>query len=196
MVYPNSGSLLTPQIHSGLSTQIVVKVDSTTVGAIQRLQIQQNRDMNVWEEIGTDGIVEIHPKGATKININVSRIVFDELRITEAFARSFVNLQSQRIPFNIYIIDKTSSVNEKYAIIHVLNNCWFNRYSPTYQAENFLIMEEASLVCEYITSSREGQAVPYGGSRGISYEYDTIERSTDVNGRCGRLDSAGLLTRD
>lgn len=195
MTYPTSGSLLTPKIHSGLSTQMVVKVGRTTVGAIQRLQVQQNREMNVWEEIGTDGIVEIHPKGAAKININVSRIVFDELRITEAFARGFINLQAQRIPFDIQLIDRSSSMNEMDAIVHTFHNCWFKSYSPAYQADNFLIAEEATLVCEYVTSSRQGQAVAVGGTRGIQYEYDSIERSTDVNGRRGRLDSAGLLTR-
>jgi len=195
MPYPTSGSLISPKIHSGLSTQVVIKVGRTTVGAIQRLQIQQNREMSVWEEIGTDGVVEIHPKGAAKISLNVSRIVFDELRITEAFARGFVNLQAQRIPFDIQIIDRSSSMTETDAIIHTLHNCWFKSYAPSYQADNYIISEEATLVCEYITSSRQGQSVSVGGARGVTYEYDTVERSTDINGRRGRLDSAGLSTR-
>jgi len=195
MVYPTSGSSLNSKIRSGLSTQITIKVGRATVGAIQRLQIQQNREMLIWEEIGTDGVVEIHPKGAAKISLDVVRIVFDELRMTEAFARGFINLQAQRVPFDIHIIDRASSVNELDAIIHVFHNCWFKSYSPAYNADNFIVSENAALVCEYVTSSRQGQSVVTGGTRGITYEYDTVERSTDVNGQRGRLDSAGLLTR-
>lgn len=195
MTYPTSGSLITDRINSGLSTQIVVKVGRTTVGAIQRLQIQQNREISMWEEIGTDGIVESHPKGAAKISVTVSRIVFDGLRMTEAFARGFVNLQAQRIPFDIQIMDRSSNIKDVDTIVHVLHNCWFKTYTPSYEANNFIISEEGSLTCDYITSSRNGQSIVTGGIRGITYEYDTVERSTDVNGQRGRLDSAGLLTR-
>jgi hypothetical protein len=192
MVYPNSGSIINPNIHSSLSTQIVVKVNGTTVGAIQRLQINQTREMHIHEEIGTDGVVEIHPKNAAKIDLQVTRVVFDELRITEAFARGFVNIQAQRIPFDIQIIDKMASSTREDAVIHIFNNCWFKGYSPTYQADNFIISENANIICEYVTTMRRGHSASIGGSRGIVYEYDTIERTTDVRGQQGRLDSAGL----
>jgi len=198
LIYPQSGSLISSEragTHTGLSTQIIIMVQNFPIGAIQEFSINQNRSFKRIPEIGTDGVVEIHPKGAAKITLNVTRIVFDELRLTEAFARGFINLQAQRIPFDIQIIDRTSSMNELDAIIHVFHNCWFKNYAPSYQADNFVISEDATLVCEYITSSRQGQSVSVGGLRGLSYEYDTVERSTDVNGRRGRLDSAGLLTR-
>jgi len=190
MLYPTTGSTITPNIHSGLSTQIVVKVGRTTVGAIQRLQISQTREMSTWEEIGTDGVVEIHPKNATKIDIQVTRMVFDELRITEAFSRGFVNLQAQRVPFDIQIIDKMASRTKEDAVIHIFNNCWFKDYSPAYQSDNFLISERAGITCEYVTTMRRGHSAVTGGARGISYEYDTVERATDVKGQRGRLDSA------
>ena len=194
--YPNSGSFLVPEIQSGLSTQITIKVGTTTVGAVQSLTIQQNREMHTWEEIGTDGIIEIHPKGAAKIGVQVQRLVFDGLRITEAFARGFINIQSQRIPFNIDIIDRSDSLEIGDAIVHTLNNCWFKSYSPTFRAENFLITEQSDITCEYITTMRNAISAAQGGKRGVAFDLDTIERNTDVKGIRGRLDSAGMSFTD
>ena len=195
MNYPKTGSLLNQKIHSSLSTQIVVKVGTATVGAIQRLNIRQNKDLHIHEEIGNDGIVEIHPKGATKIELTVSRVVFDGLRLPEAFARGFVNIQAQRIPFDINIIDTSDTDEARDYIVHTCNSCWFRSYSPTFTADTFIITEEATLACEYITTMRAGQSAVFGGLRGITYEYDTIERHTDYRGQRGRLDAAGLDTK-
>jgi len=192
MVYPPSGSIITPSIHAGLSTQITVKVGVNTVGAIQQLTINQNREMNVWEEIGTSGVVEIAPKGAAKVEISVQRIVFDGLRITEAFSRGFINLQAQRMPFDIEIINKSDATNFDSILTHTCHNCWFKSYSVPYDANNFLITENASIVCEYITSVRGTQSAVWGGLRGIRYERDSIERNTDAFGIRGRFDSAGF----
>jgi hypothetical protein len=193
MVYPNTGSILSPKVNTSLSTQITIKVDGTTVGAIQQLQLNQNRDMNVWEEIGTDGIVEIHPKGAAKIDLTVQRAVFDQLHITEAFARGFVNIQAQRIPFNIQILDRMGSADPKNTTVHVCNSCWFKSYGTTITSSNYLIMENASLVCEYITTTVDGVSSVHGGLRGIKYVADSIERFTDTEGRRGKFDSAGVI---
>lgn len=194
--YPNSGSFLTPEIHSSLSTQITIKVDTTTVGAVQALTIQQSREMHTWEEIGTDGVIEIHPKGAAKISVQVQRVVFDGLRITEAFARGFVNIQAQRMPFNVEIIDRSDSVKIGDAVVHILNGCWFRNYSPTFSADNFVIKESADIACEYITTMRNALSAVQGGRRGIAFDSDTVERNTDVKGIRGRLDSAGVSFAD
>lgn len=185
--YPQTGSLISSTPQTGLSTLITVKVRGTPVGAIQELRIDQNRDMNVWEEIGTDGVVEIHPKGAAKIGVNVTRIVFDQMRLPEAFSRGFLNLQAQRIPFDIQIVD-TFAGDGMLASIHTLKGCWFKRYSTPYRADNFLVSETAELVCERITSLQGNGNVANGGTRGISYEYDTIERATDFHGRPGKFE--------
>jgi hypothetical protein len=188
MTYPQSGSLLQNRINSSLSTQISIKVGSTTVGAIQKLSITQNRDLWRHEEIGTEGVVEIHPKGAAKIEIIVDRIVFDGMRLPEAFARGFVNLQSQRVPFDIHIIDKSEMKSSGDALVHVLNNCWFRQYIPQFRSDSFIISESAQIWCEYITTTQNGISAVYGGLRGISYEYDTIERATDSRGQIGRYE--------
>lgn len=192
MNYPQSGSLLSERINSGLSTQIVIKVNNVPVGAIQRLAINQNRDLHRWEEIGTDGIVEIHPKGATKITITVDRVVFDGLRLTESFARGFINIQSQRIPFDVEIIDKSELMDGRNAIVHTFHNCWFNQYNPQFRADSFIVSETAQLWCEYVTTTRDSLSAVYGGIRKINYEYDTIERSTDINGKRGRYEKSNV----
>jgi hypothetical protein len=195
MTYPSSGSVLESEISSSLSTQITVKVGSVTIGAIQQLVVNQNRDMQRWEEIGTDGVVEIHPKGAARIELQVTRIVFDDMRLPEAFARGFINLQSQRIPFDIQLMDKSSAKISTNTIVHIFNNCWFKSYSPTFRADNFIISENATIDCEYVTTNRNAVSAVYGGVRGIGYERDSVERSTDVNGNIGRLEptSAGSV---
>lgn len=192
MVYPHSESLLSERINSGLSTQITIKVNNTTVGAVQRLSINQNRDLHRWEEIGTDGIVEIHPKGAAKISLTVDRIVFDGMRLTEAFARGFINIQSQRIPFDIQVIDRTELADNRDAIVHTFNNCWFNQYNPQFRADNFIVSETAQLWCEYVTTTKNSLSAVDGGLRGISYEYDTMERATDTKGKRGRYEKSNV----
>jgi hypothetical protein len=191
MTYPNSKSIIDSRINSGLSTQIIVKVENTTIGAIQRLSFRQDRDFWIHEEIGTDGIVEIHPKGAAKIAISVERIVFDDLRIPEAFARGFINLQSQRIPFDIQIIDRTG---EQFFgdILHVFNNCWFKSYNPQFKVDSFIVSESAEIICEYVTTMRNSISAVFGGLRGVEYEHDTIERATDVDGRIGRYEQTNV----
>jgi hypothetical protein len=185
--YPATGSTLAPTPHTGLSTQIVVKVRGSSVGAIQELTINQTRDMLVWEEIGTDGIVEIHPKGAAKISLTISRIVFDQLRLPEAFSRGFINLQAQRLPFSIDVLDRFIGSDEM-AAVSTYHSCWFRRYTQPYRADNFLIAETAELACEYVSSMQAGVNIAQGGLRDIPVEYDSMERATDRYGRKGRIE--------
>jgi hypothetical protein len=192
LTYPNTHSYLGSDISSGLSTNIIIKVGKTTVGAIKSLSISQDRDINVFEEIGTDGIVETCPKGAAKVSVEVERIVFDNLRLPEAFSRGFINIQAQRIPFDIEIIDTSNSENEENHTISIIRGCWFRRYNPIYTIDNFIISERATIQGEYITTQQGGHSTVFGGNREIAFDFDTIERSTDVNGRKGRVDSAGI----
>lgn len=232
MQYPGSGSTMGTKSNVGLSTQILVKVGNTTVGAIQSFVIDQDKDIVMVEEIGNDGIIESHPKGAAKVILNVNRFVFDNLRLPEAFGRGFVNIQSQRIPFDICILDRstvrgesgvvervinrklgtnlstgditrglsdlTSSLGslgvgfketEPYIghVVHTYNNCWLKKYTSKYESENYLILETATFTCEYVTSMVEGKNVSTGGNRGIQYDYDSIERVTDLTGNRGKF---------
>jgi len=178
--YPTTGSTLNSKIHTGLSTQIIVKVGTETVGAIQRLQVTQSRTLERIREVGLDGVLEIVPRQATEYEATISRIVFDRLRLPEAFARGFINIKAQLIPFDILVIDRTNGDGEG-AVSHKLTNCWFNRYSPTYQADNFIITEEATVWVEDISTTlgtSEANAAQ-GGARGVNYQVNERERQTD-----------------
>lgn len=192
--YPQTGSLLQSRINSGLSTNIKIKVGNATVGAIQRLQVNQNRDVAMWEEIGTDGKVDSHHKSAANITLNVNRVVFDQMRLTEAFGRGFVNLQAQRFHFNIDVIDLSAS-DPNSAPIYTFHNCLFKSLSTTYEASNFIITDSAELSCEKATANVGGESIVYGGLRSIPYDFDTMERSTDSKGKVGAIDSAGQDVR-
>jgi len=191
--FPQSGSILSAIPQLGLSTQIVIKVGTTAIGAIQELTINQQRDIARHEEIGTDGIVDSHPRKAAKVGITVNRLVFDQLRLPEAFGRGFINLQAQRLPFDVQVIDRFAGTNTL-AAVHTYHNCWFGRYTQPYRANDYIITETADITCEFATSIQNGQNVPHGGLRGIPVEFDSIERETDLHGRRGRLDSAGFRT--
>src|SRR5574342_1149887 len=169
--YPLSGSTIQSNISTGLSTQIIIKVGTETVGAIQSLQIQQRRNMYRTREVGLDGILEIVPNNATEFSATITRVVFDRLRLTEAFARGFINIKSQLLPFDILIIDRTNGDGDG-AVNHRLQNCWFSDYSPSYQAENFIITETATIQIEDISTtlgSSDANAAN-GGARGVNFE--------------------------
>jgi hypothetical protein len=169
-----------------------VKVNNTTVGAIQTLTITEAREMLIQEEIGTSGIVEVVPKGATKVSLRIERVVFDQLSLPEALARGFVHIQAQRMPFDIHIIN-TSASTEETAVITVCSGCWLKSKTTPYTVNSFLIIEAADIQCERITTSQRGISAVFGGVRGIGFDYDTIERATDSTGRIGRFEPAGTL---
>lgn len=181
--YPTTGSILNSKIHTGLSTQVIIKVNTETVGAIQRLQITQTRTLERVKEVGLDGILEIVPRQPTEYEATLQRIMFDRLRLTEAFTRGFINIKSQLIPFDILIIDRSNGDGEG-AVVHKLINCWFNRYSPTYQADNFIISEDATIWCEDISTTlgNSSESAVNGGERGINYQSHARERLTDTGG--------------
>lgn len=202
--YPLTGSTLNSSISAGLSTQILIKVDNEPVGAIQSINITQNRGLQRIPEVGLDGILEIVPNKATEYSATITRIYFDRLRLPEAFKRGFINIKSQLIPFDIQIMDRTNGDNEG-LVVHTLENCWFSAYSPRYQAENFIIQEEATIWIEDIrtTLGNSQSSAVTGGARGIIPQTDTFgrERATDAgagglnpgSGYRGTMDVSNLI---
>lgn len=192
--YPKTGSTLQSNISAGLSTQIVVKVGSDTVGALQGLDVRQNRPLTRLVELGLDGTLEIVPTQRTEVTLNVRRIVFDRLRIAEAFERGYVNIKSQRLPFDILVIDQTGGDGDL-AITHHYVNCWFQDISTPYSAENYIITETATIWAEDV-SSRLGASsnAAQGGARDMKPQIEQIERDADIGGRRGTLDAPGLIT--
>lgn len=196
--YPRTGSILDSTTHTSLSTSIVVLVNNEPVGAIQRFSMSQSRSTKRISEVGTDGTIEIVPNQRADLSLSISRIAFDGLSLPEGFARGFRNLQAQRIPFDIVVIDQFSGTGDD-AIITTFHNCWFTRLSKTYNAEDYVITEEAEVQVEYISETRGGEAVArsqgVGGSRQLAgAQFDEAETLADTGARRGALDFPGLIS--
>jgi len=192
MAYPQTGSNLSGTISTGLSTQIVVKVDNKPVGAIQSLTINQKRNIQRVKEVGLDGILELVPNQPAEYDITVDRIVFDKIRMTEAFQRGFINIKSQLVPFDIDIIDNTAGGD---GIVHTLKRCWFSAYSPKYTANDFIISQSATILCEDIgtTLGTSDKFVAQGGIKpGYSTGGSSREQDADIGKRRGSMDELGI----
>lgn len=188
MAYPITGSTMNSNISTGLSTQILIKIENETVGAIQSISITQNRGLERIKEVGLDGILEIVPRQPTEYEATIQRIYFDRLNLTQAFKRGYFNIKSQLLPFDIQIIDRSNGDGDG-AIVHTLENCWFTRYSPRYQSDNFIVQEEAQIWIEDIRTnlgSSQGSAV-IGGARGIQPQTDTFGRELATDAGTGGL---------
>lgn len=209
--YPSTGSRLTSGISTALSTQLVIQVEKSdgsleSVGAVKELTETQNRGLARIVEIGTDGVIEIVPNKATEFTLSLTRTVFDGLSLSEAFGRGFRNIQSQRFPFNIQVVDVSAgvldaqgAVGKDSTVITTYHNCWFNRMSTPFKADDYIIVQTSEVWCEFVSSSRSGQAVALsqaaGGGRSILTPgmVDPGEAAADSGRRLGVLDFAGIM---
>ena len=199
--YPQTGSVLDSYTKTGLSTQIVIMVNGNPVGAIQSFGEQQNRSIKPINEVGTDGQIELVPQSSTTIKLNIQRVVFDGLSVTEAFSRGFRNIAAQRIPFDIMVFDKSAGGTETSWITTTYHNCWFESLSKTYQTSDYVIMEQASVSAEHISTTQNAE--PLAGKSwdnkrdlGDGRDLDNVEAEADagVNGRRGSMDYQGIFT--
>tara|TARA_A200000159_G_scaffold163594_1_gene190359 strand:+ start:1189 stop:1845 length:657 start_codon:yes stop_codon:yes gene_type:complete len=190
---------------SSLSTQIVVYVNDEPVGAIQSFQETQTRTNKKIQEVGTDGIIEIVPQSAASVTLTVNRIVFDGLSLPEAFSRGFKNIHSQRMPFDIKVIDSFAGGSDEEKTVTTYHNCWFSQLGKSYTTQDYTITENANIDCEFVSCLRGGgQSVAetqgVGGSREIPWQKDNqnadgvgIEQVVDTGGRRGGMDFPGLI---
>ncbi len=197
---PYTETTLDSKTRTGLSTQVLIYVNNEPVGAIQSFQITQNRPTKSVQEVGTDGIIEIVPSGATTYAISVNRVVFDGLSLPEAMSRSWVNIASQRIPFDIVIFDRFLGSEDQEVVVTTLHNCWFKSIGKQFQASDYVIAENASLECEFISSTRNGDAVAETqgqhdsrviGSRQV--DNSGAEQQADTGKTRGAMDFPGII---
>jgi hypothetical protein len=204
--YPNTGTEIDRGIGSetegrtstGLSTQIIVKVEGVAVGALQELTVTQARGVFRVPEIGFDGHIEIVPNAPTTFDLSVSRIVFDSLRLPEAFSRAFRFISAQRIPFDIQVYDvanisSDAEPNDDSGVIGMtFTNCWFTNYTTPYRAGDYIITETATIAAEQAEVS---VGTTPNGLRDITAQTDAagIERLVNIGDRRGSLDGTGLL---
>lgn len=208
--YPATGSSLTSTILTGLSTQIEIQVQVSdgsfrAIGAVKELTETQTRPLFRVPEIGTDGNISIVPQRPVEYELSLTRTVFDGLSLTEAFGQGFRNIQAQRAPFNIQVIDVSAgivdaagAVDKNTTVITTYHNCWFNRTSTPVKADDYIIVQTATVWCLYISSTRAGAAVALsqgaGGGRTILTPglVDPASAAVDSGHRLGAMDFAGL----
>lgn len=195
-----------------LSTNILITVNGTAVGAVQSLSVNESRAVQFINEIGTDGHVDSVPHQSTTIQGNCTRIRFDRLRIAEAFGRGFIHARSQVYPFDIVILDKQKRDSESH-ISTVIKNVWIKSINTNYQASDWIISDTMDWQAETIYSFvNGGNAVAQGGERAIQHfgagkngvgtllmgtngDANNIEQLVDrgASNRRGSLDAAGLI---
>lgn len=197
MAYPYTGSNLSNnQTRVALSTQIIILADGLPVGAVQKLSMNERRDVHMIDEVGTDGHIDSAPRKAADISGSCERIRFDRMRIAEAFRRGFIHVHSQRIPFDIQIVDKWQGSADK-AVITTIRNVWITGINHTVSASDFIISESMEWQAETIfsTFSGGGKNVGTGGDRGQGFALidDQYEQLSDVGKTRGAMDGAGLI---
>lgn len=197
MAYPKTGSTLDSTTRTALSTQIIIMVDGESVGAVQEFSPSQRRSVERIKEVGTDGTIEIVPSQAAEVTVSIRRIVYDGISLTEAMKRGFRNIKSQRIPFDIVVIDQYTGTGDD-AVITTYKNCWFTSIGTSYSADSFIVDEDVEVEVEDIMTLRAGEAVALsqgvGGARQIPFQRDNVELATDSGQRRGSLDFPGLIS--
>lgn len=178
-----------------LSTNIVIKVNGNTIGAIQSLEVDESRPLKMIDEVGTDGHIDSAPTGSTNISGSCTRTRFDRMRIAEAFSRPFVHVHAQRIPFDIEIQDIFHDSDPSNAIITVIKNVWIKSIRYTYSATEFIIVDtmawEAEGIYSILNNNNVAQSVANGRTNPIIL--NQFEQEADRGAFSGSLDAAGLL---
>jgi len=179
-----------------LSTNIVIKVGNTSVGAIKSLTVNESRTISQIGELGRDGFIDSVPSGHTSISGNITRVRFDRLRLFNAFGRDFMHLKSQRYPFDIVIIDKNEGDASNY-ITTTIKNVFFDSLNTTYSDGEWIIQEAAGYKAETIFSTRSGLPVTEGvlaaGKAGIPLYKNFVERTVDGSDIRGSMSAGDLI---
>lgn len=200
MAYPKTGSTLLHNnaekssaniTSTALSTNILIKVGSQAVGAIQTIGVTEQRTVNPITELGTDGVIDSAPQSATKITGNCKRIRFDKKRIAQAFGRDFVHVQSQRKPFDIDIIDTWLGEDGEKSVITTIKNVWITNIQYTYSSDNWIISEDMQWQAETIYTHYSGNGRSLSDNKGDDMEYRADKG--DYRGSMTTMDGAKAL---
>ena len=192
----NTGSIISnngnDSTNVALSTFIIIQVNGNPVGAIQSLQVDEKRTITMVDEVGTDGHIDSAPTASTKITGSCARIRYNLMRITSAFGRDFLHTHSQRIPFDITILDNWNGSGAN-SVITVIENVWINSLGYSYKQDGWLITDTMSWEAERIYSTLNNNPASTSGNRGFGLQVDAIEKLSDI-GLTGALNLGGLVT--
>lgn len=198
---PNAGSTLSydsgiNKTSTSISTHMIIKVNGVSVGAITDLSINERREVAMISEVGTDGIIDSVPQRSAEVTGSCKRTRFDRLRISQAFGRGFLHVQSQRYPFDIEIID-IQKENPSAQIITTIKNVWITGLSYSFSSDNWVIVDNMEWKAETIYSLENNTAVgsinPAGERTDVLGFVDVYEQEADSGKRRGALDASGLI---
>lgn len=178
-----------------LSSNIIIKVDNYVVGAVQSINITESRSVRMIDEVGTDGHIDSAPNKSSDYKGSCERVRFDRQRIAEAFARGFVHVGSQRIPFDIEIHDIFADSDTANAVVTVLKNVWITGISYQYGINDWVISEKMDFEAETMFSIQNNHNVVTGVANGQDGQIrlDQYEQDADRGVYRGALDAAGVL---
>jgi len=199
--------LLTPQTGSivegpggqdvtetSISTNIIIVVAGNPVGAIQSMTVNEQRPLQMIDEVGTDGHIDSVPIKSTNISGECKRIRYNGMRIAPAFSRDFLHVAAQRIPFDIQILDKWMGDGPS-TIITTIRNVWIEKISYGYMADNWVIADDMTWQAEQISSTLNGGQAGTSGVRGFPLQLDSVEMAADVGSLLGSLSAPGLINQ-
>lgn len=176
-----------------LSTNIYIAVDELPVAAVSSLSISEKRSLKMIDEVGADGHIDSAPNQSTNITGTCKRTRFAGKRIAEAFRRGFLHVAAQRIPFDIQIYDLIQG-DANNQVITTIRNVWISGIDYTYDANDFVIVDNMTWEAESIQSVR-GQAGDTGSAvSNTSLTFpNQFEIQADTGVYRGALDAAGLI---
>jgi len=197
MTYPQTGSTLygpngQNETRVSVSTNIVIKVGPNTIGAIQKLDVAEARNIQMIDEVGTDGHIDGVPNKSTDISGGCTRIRFDRMRVAEAFSRGFLHVHSQRVPFDIVIIDNWNGAGNL-SLVTTIRGVWIENISYAYGVDNWIVSDDMKWKAQAIQTTLANSFAATGGTRNIPLAIDPIEQAADIGLRRGSLDAPGLL---
>ena len=180
-----------------LSTNIVIAVNGRAIAAVKTLQVTEQRSIQPINEIGTDGHIDSASNQSTNITGSAARTRFDRRRVAEAFDRGFVHVAAQRIPFDIEIHDLfAGEADSDDMIVTTVRNVWISQVEVTYNAEDFVIVENMTWTGESIDSVTGGGQNVVGNTHNGSGDpviINPFEAEADRGQFRGALDAAGLI---
>ena len=193
-------------IQTAVSTNILITVGPTPVGAVQMLSVKEQRRIAMIDEVGTDGHINSVPNQSTNITGQCKRVRYDRMRIAEAFGRSYIHAASQRFPFNLVIIDTFNGnalnpSDTSQDIITTIRSVWISGLSYEYQTSDWVIYDTMDWEAEVISSVLGTGSVPaaQGGTRNIPLSMasptSNIEQAADTGLIWGgSLSAPGLVS--
>jgi hypothetical protein len=175
---------------TALSTNIYIAVDGLPVAAVRSMSIREGRNLKMIDEVGTDGHIDSAPNSSTNISGSCQRVFFDGKGILEAFRRGYVHVSAQRTPFDIQVFELNRGSNE--TIVKTIENVWIESLEVTYNADDFVIVQNMSWQAESINSSLNGTGASAIKDPSLTF-YNPFELQADTGLFRGALDAAGLL---